>query len=250
MTNINGLFTINIGSGSSDVGDFGSIDWSSGLYFLKTKIDLAGGTSYKISGVSQLISVPCSLYANQTPSIIPLYTQTDVTKLQNPKQGLQVYNTTTNKLIIYVGDTWRELNTTFCDACGNGVLSDCEECDDGNNVSQDGCNFICKVEDFMEPNNSFDQAVNLILAGSDKITTTFIGTDIDFFKFSLAAGKTITFTENGNLVMMSLYDLNKNIVIGSAQGMISVKNFSSTSSIYYLSLNPVNTAKPFVLKVP
>lgn len=62
ITNINGLVTLEIGTGStSDV--FSAIDWSNGHYFLKTEIDPEGGTNYTITGISQLISVPYSLYA-------------------------------------------------------------------------------------------------------------------------------------------------------------------------------------------
>jgi uncharacterized protein (TIGR02145 family) len=60
-TNANGLISIEIGSGTG----FNTIDWSTGLYFIKTETDPAGGTNYTISGVSQLLSVPYSLYANK-----------------------------------------------------------------------------------------------------------------------------------------------------------------------------------------
>ncbi|MDO8647488.1 MAG: MopE-related protein, partial [Candidatus Diapherotrites archaeon] len=34
----------------------------------------------------------------------------------------------------------------YCSKCGNGVLNSGEECDDGGNVSGDGCSTICKIE--------------------------------------------------------------------------------------------------------
>ena len=129
-------------------------------------------------------------------------------------------------------------------------MSDCEECDDGNNVPGDGCLVSCKVEAFMEPNNTFDQALIIPATVSDQLTTSFIGADTDFFKFSLAAGKTIKFTDSGNLVMMAIYDANKNIISGAVQGTNAVKNSSAASSFYYLSLIPISTAKPFLLKLP
>ncbi|MBK7134464.1 MAG: hypothetical protein IPH69_17070 [Bacteroidales bacterium] len=57
-TNSNGLVTLEIGSGSVFSGNFGTIDWSNGPYFLLTETDPAGGTSYTISGTSELLSVP------------------------------------------------------------------------------------------------------------------------------------------------------------------------------------------------
>jgi len=63
QTNANGLVTVEIGSGTASVGTFAGIDWSVGPYFLKTETDPAGGTTYTITGTSQLLSVPYALYA-------------------------------------------------------------------------------------------------------------------------------------------------------------------------------------------
>lgn len=62
-TNANGLVSIEIGSGTLVSGDFTAIDWANGPYFVKTEIDVNGGANYTISSVSQLLSVPFSLYA-------------------------------------------------------------------------------------------------------------------------------------------------------------------------------------------
>ncbi len=64
-TNANGLATIEIGGGSVVSGTFAGINWGSGTYHLKTETDPAGGTSYTITGTSQLLSVPYALYAKQ-----------------------------------------------------------------------------------------------------------------------------------------------------------------------------------------
>ncbi|WP_309641031.1 hypothetical protein [Flavobacterium sp.] len=65
-TNTNGLVTIEIGGGSPVTNTFAGIDWSTGSYFVKTQTDPTGGTSYTISGTSQLLSVPYALYAENT----------------------------------------------------------------------------------------------------------------------------------------------------------------------------------------
>jgi hypothetical protein len=68
MTNPNGLASLEVGGGNKTLGNFESIDWSSGSYFIKTEIDIEGGTNYTITGTSQLLSVPYALYsANGTP---------------------------------------------------------------------------------------------------------------------------------------------------------------------------------------
>lgn len=66
IPNINGLITIEIGEGDPD--SFEIIDWSDGPYFIKTETDPSGGTNYTITGVSQLLSVPFSLFANRAIS--------------------------------------------------------------------------------------------------------------------------------------------------------------------------------------
>ena len=61
-TNVNGLVSIEIGTGSS-VGNFSAINWGTGPYYLKSETDPAGGTNYTVSGISQLLSVPYALNA-------------------------------------------------------------------------------------------------------------------------------------------------------------------------------------------
>lgn len=64
-TNANGLVSLEIGSGTVVSGDFTTIDWANDTYFIKTEIDPTGGTSYTITGTSQLLSVPYALQAKQ-----------------------------------------------------------------------------------------------------------------------------------------------------------------------------------------
>ena len=69
-TNINGLVSLEIGNGSSS-DDFSTIDWSAGPYFIKTETDPTGGSSYTITGTSQLMSVPYAMYAKSSGSSLP-----------------------------------------------------------------------------------------------------------------------------------------------------------------------------------
>ena len=67
-TNANGLASFEIGGGTAVTGTMAGIDWSAGPYFIKTETDPTGGTSYTITGTSQLMSVPYALFsANGTP---------------------------------------------------------------------------------------------------------------------------------------------------------------------------------------
>lgn len=62
-SNANGLVSLEIGGGTVVTGNFESINWANGPYFIKTETDPAGGTSYSITGTTQLLSVPYALHA-------------------------------------------------------------------------------------------------------------------------------------------------------------------------------------------
>ena len=68
-TNANGLVTLSIGGGNSQQGAFADIDWANGPFFLKTEIDLNGGTNYSITSTQQLMSVPYALYAKEASNV-------------------------------------------------------------------------------------------------------------------------------------------------------------------------------------
>jgi hypothetical protein len=76
-TNSNGLVSIEIGGGTAVSGTFAAIDWADGPYFIKTETDPAGGTSYNITGTSQLLSVPYALHAKSAESIVGGFNETD-----------------------------------------------------------------------------------------------------------------------------------------------------------------------------
>jgi len=76
-TNDNGLVSIEIGAGTIFSGVFSTIDWANDIFFIKTEIDPAGGTSYSITGTSQLLSVPYALHAKTAETISGGVTETD-----------------------------------------------------------------------------------------------------------------------------------------------------------------------------
>ncbi|MDP4189370.1 MAG: hypothetical protein Q8905_15070, partial [Bacteroidota bacterium] len=76
-SNANGLVTIEIGGGVAVTGNFETIDWTNGLYFIKTEIDPLGGTNYTISGTSQLLSVPFAIHSQTAEKITGTLAETD-----------------------------------------------------------------------------------------------------------------------------------------------------------------------------
>jgi uncharacterized protein (TIGR02145 family) len=63
-TNQTGLVSFEIGSGTVESGVFNNINWALYSHFLKVEMDVNGGVSYQLMGISQLLSVPYSLNAS------------------------------------------------------------------------------------------------------------------------------------------------------------------------------------------
>jgi hypothetical protein len=89
-TNANGLVSIEIGGGTVTYGDFSTIDWSTGTYYIKTETDPAGGTTYSITGTSQILSVPYALHAKTVAS----YPETDPVFAAHASSGITSGNIT------------------------------------------------------------------------------------------------------------------------------------------------------------
>lgn len=69
-SNADGLVSIKIGGGALVSGNFATIDWADGPYFVKTETDPTGASSYTITGTSQLLSVPYALHAKYAENMI------------------------------------------------------------------------------------------------------------------------------------------------------------------------------------
>ena len=96
-TNENGLFSIEIGSGTLFSGSMTTIDWSKGSYFISTEIDPTGGTNYTISGTSELLSVPYALHAQTAESITGEITVTETDPLFSVSVASSITATDTAK---------------------------------------------------------------------------------------------------------------------------------------------------------
>ncbi|MEY3237372.1 MAG: hypothetical protein RI883_1473 [Bacteroidota bacterium] len=68
-TNSYGLVNLEIGTGTTS-DDFTVIDWANDTYFMRTSIDVTGGSSYAVMGTSQLVSVPYALHAKTAENVI------------------------------------------------------------------------------------------------------------------------------------------------------------------------------------
>ena len=80
-----GLVNIQVGAGTSDIGNFSDIDWGANKKYLEIEINL--GTAYVSIGTSQMLSVPYALYADKASTAELLGTE-------------GVYSTTSDTLFV------------------------------------------------------------------------------------------------------------------------------------------------------
>jgi len=148
-TNAYGLVNLEIGSGTVVSGDFTTIDWSVGSYFIETAVDVTGGSSYAVMGTSQLMSVPYALHANTAENVTNDMVDDADADPNNEIQDLQLLGnilTITNNgtatsidLSGYLDNTDTQLDETAVDAfvSNNGYITSPDDADaDPNNEIQ------------------------------------------------------------------------------------------------------------------
>jgi hypothetical protein len=211
-TNANGLATFVIGTGTPLLGTFFTIDWLSGLHFIKTDTDPTGGVNYTISNTSQLNTVPYSQFAENS-----LYAS-------------------------YSGDSWRktgnvvDLTTDFI-----GSVNDVDVVFKRNNIKAGaianndnisfGVNTLSIINTTASNNSAFGaRALNNNISG---FNNTAIGTNAlrsNNADFNTAVGVASSFanTSGTSNTSMGHFSLKSNI-IGS--GNVSVGNNSLENSV-------------------
>jgi len=119
-TNANGLVSIEIGGGTVVSGNFATIDWANGPYFIKTETDPTGGTNYTITGTSQLLSVPYALHAKTAETVTGGITETDPVFGASVASGITGTDTTywNNKL-----DSYTETDPVFGASIASGITA-------------------------------------------------------------------------------------------------------------------------------
>lgn len=106
-----GAVTVVIGEGTATIGDFNTIDWSQGPYFLETAVDITGGTNFSTLGTTELLSVPYALHSN-TASKVQNVTASERIAITTPTQGQLVFCTdcgANGELQVYNGTLWTNM---------------------------------------------------------------------------------------------------------------------------------------------
>ena len=151
-TNANGLVSLEIGVGTVVSGDFTTIDWANGTYFIKTETDPAGGTNYTIAGVSQLLSVPYALHAKTAETVTGGITETDPVFGASVASGITGTDTTywNNKL-----DSYTETDPIFGASVASGI------------TGADTTNWNNKLDSYTETDPIFGASVASGITGTD-----------------------------------------------------------------------------------
>jgi uncharacterized protein (TIGR02145 family) len=105
-TNEFGQIDIEIGRGTPEPGPWPEIKLGDDEYFLKTEVDVEGGTNFQLLSVTQLLSVPYALYAGEAKNgFVSEYTEGD------PRPVLhEDGNVSLGPTITPYWDTWFRLN--------------------------------------------------------------------------------------------------------------------------------------------
>lgn len=103
-TDVSGLISIKLGSGTVINGIFGDIEWGSASHFIQLEVDFDGGSNYVVIGTQELISVPYALYANKT--------DTSVLNLANRFLAKVSVGDTSNMLTNYRTELTQKLNAS------------------------------------------------------------------------------------------------------------------------------------------
>jgi hypothetical protein len=120
QTNKNGLVSMEIGKGVNLVGQLNSIDWSNGEFYVKTEIDIDNDQNYDLSGITQMLSVPFSMFSNISDSTLHQSPETDPLFTGSVSSGITSVDTTywNNKL-----DSYTETDPVFGSSVAGGITS-------------------------------------------------------------------------------------------------------------------------------
>lgn len=110
LTNTQGLFSVVIGGGTPEIGDFKNIPWSKGNQYLRVDMSMGGQSAFVPMGVMPFMAVPYALYAanggsggggNGGTNVSIVWLGTLATPPATPSAGQAYYNSTDKRSYIY-----------------------------------------------------------------------------------------------------------------------------------------------------
>jgi hypothetical protein len=76
-TNAHGLVTVVIGTGQVIEGSMATIQWENGTYYIRTQVDLNGGSNYSYTNTNQILTVPYAFHAKTAETLTVFPEETD-----------------------------------------------------------------------------------------------------------------------------------------------------------------------------
>lgn len=219
-SNANALVSLEIGGGIVLEGDFSTIPWANGPYFIQTETDPLGGTNYNITGTTQILSVPYAMHAKTADQLANPAEETDPVFDDSPASGISNEDISgwNNKLDTEVDpsfnssaagtisnedieswnnklDSFTETDPDFEAAPASGITN--EDIDSWNN----------KLEDFTEADPQFEASPAAGIQGSDidswnnKLDAELDGDSTNELQELSVNGDTL-FISNGNYIVL------------------------------------------------
>lgn len=107
-----GVFSLVFGQGNNTIGLFSALDWSEGPYYLRVEIDENGGNNYVEMGVTQLMSVPYALMAENLANPPELETGVSLDGEGTPQSPLEIarQTATQGQTLKWNGSAWAPAN--------------------------------------------------------------------------------------------------------------------------------------------
>jgi hypothetical protein len=130
QTNVNGLVSLMIGGGTNATGKISDINWGGGSYFLKTETDPTGGVNFSITGTTQLVSVPYSMFSGLAGNISTKNTGLPGQTLTIDKDGKMTWVGTNVPTVVTINIT----SITQTDSKASGIISS----DGGSSITDRG----------------------------------------------------------------------------------------------------------------
>jgi hypothetical protein len=207
-SNANGLVSIAIGAGTKVTGNFATIDWSKGPYFVKTETDPTGEISYTLTSVSQLLSVPYALYARNGMANGDYVGQMNY---WDGKSWLQISKgTDSSRLVLENGiPTWKKDSYNYTGSLGksniyiSGDLSNVEaqniiNKDCGANTQRITITGTKNITDLIFP--TLSDLISIDISNNNKLNSVI-------FKSLKTVLSNITISGNNNLKLVELNEL-------------------------------------------
>lgn len=228
-TNGYGVVSISVGTGTVVSGVFNNVDWRNNTYFLKTELDVSGGTNYVFMGISQILAVPYALHAQTATTVLG----DNDTSATNEIQQLSIVG---NQLVLDNGGNSVTLSGTIdLDADPTNELQVLNLSNDTLYLSQG--NYIL-IDNYLQ--SLSNTAGTISISGNNTITLADSSATNEIQNLSSTAG-TITLSSANTITLADSSATNELQTLIQTAGTISLSNGNTITLQDSSSINEIQT---------